>query len=178
MLAPTELATFSKGWSRINPTDSINLKQFAPWFPYIMKAERPGESFTFRFKGNMFGFFDIGGPEVGQLSIELDGQPVKLTPVLPGTRIASITNAAGMELVNRFNSNCNNRYRGQFECISVPQGEHVVTITLSPQKAEKAAILGPQQLADITANPAKYDRTVLYIGKILIRGEIIKEVRR
>lgn len=173
MLSPTELATFSKGWSRINPNDSISLKQFAPWFPYIMKAERPGESFTFKFKGTMFGFFDIGGPEVGQLSIQLDGQPVKLTPVQPGTRIANVTNAAGMELVNRFNSNCNNRYRGQFECISVPQGEHVVTITLSPQKSDKAAILGPQQLADITANPAKYDRTVLYIGKILVRGEVL-----
>jgi hypothetical protein len=173
LYAPEQVATFSKGWSRINPKDSIALKQFAPWFPYIMKAEQAGESFTFRFKGNMFGFFDIGGPEVGQLNIEVDGKPIKLTPVLPGTRISSVTDTDGTDLVNRFNSFCNNRYRGQFECIQVAPGEHTVTIKLSPVKADKRKILGENQLADITANPAKYDRTVLYLGKILIRGELL-----
>lgn len=173
MYAPAELAAFSSGWSRIIPTDSAWLKQFAPWFPYIMKAEQPGESFTFRFKGNMFGFFDIGGPEVGQLTVEVDGKPVKLTPVLPGTRITTVTDSAGMDLVNRFGPFCNNRYRGQFECIKVAPGKHTVTIKLSPVKADKRKILGENQLADITTNPAKYDRTVVYLGKILVRGEVL-----
>ncbi len=173
MYAPAELAAFSTGWSRIKPDDSTFLKQFAPWFPYIMKTEQPGASFTFRFKGNMFGFFDVGGPEAGQLSIEVDGKPVKLTPVLAGTRIATITEAEGQELVNRFGPFCNNRFRGQFECIKVAPGEHTITIKLSPVKADKRKILGENQLADITANPAKYDRTVLYLGKILIRGEVL-----
>jgi hypothetical protein len=139
-----------------------------------MKTERPGESFTFRFKGDMFGFFDIGGPEAGQLSIEVDGKPVKLTPALPGTRIATATDTGDLDLVNRFGPFCNNRHRGQFECIKVVRGEHTVTIKLSPVKADKRKILGENQLTDITANPAKYDRTVVYIGKILLRGEIIK----
>jgi hypothetical protein len=174
MYAPAELAAFTSGWSRINPNDSTLLKQFAPWFPYIMKTEKPGESFTFRFKGDMFGFFDIGGPEAGQLSIEVDSKPVKLTPVLPGTRIATATDTGSLDLVNRFGPFCNNRYRGQFECIKVVPGEHTVTIKLSPVKSDKRKILGENQLADITANPAKYERTVVYIGKILLRGEIIK----
>ncbi len=121
----------------------------------------------------MFGFFDVGGPEAGQLSIEVDGKPVKLTPVLAGTRIATITEAEGQELVNRFGPFCNNRFRGQFECVKVTPGEHTVTIKLSAVKADKRKILGESQLADITANPAKYDRTVVYLGKILIRGEAL-----
>lgn len=173
MYAPAELAAFSSGWSRINPSDSTFLKQFAPWFSYVMKTEQPGASLTFRFKGNMFGFFDIGGPEVGQLAIEVDGKPVKLSPVLAGTRIATITDTDGSDLVNRFGPFCNNRYRGQFECIKVAPGEHSVTIKLSPAKADKRKILGESQMADITANPAKYDRTVLYLGKLLIRGEAL-----
>ncbi|WP_315817133.1 SGNH/GDSL hydrolase family protein [Paraflavitalea speifideaquila] len=175
MYAPAELAVFSSGWNRINPNDSTFLKQFAPWFPYIMKSEQPGASLTFRFKGNMFGFFDIGGPEAGQLTIEVDGKMVKLSLVLPGTRIATISDTAGMSLVNRFNNFCNNRYRGQFECIKVLYGEHTVTIKLSPEKADKRKVLGENQLADITANPAKYDRTVVYLGKILVRGEILSK---
>lgn len=170
MYAPAALASFSEGWEKIAPADSVHLKQFKAWFPYIMKAEQAGASFTFRFRGNMFGFFDIGGPEVGQLSIEVDGKPVKVTPVQPGTRVATITDGDGRELVDRFNSFCNNRYRGQFECIKVAPGEHTVTIRISPVKADKRKILGEKQLNDITANPARYNRTALYLGKILLNG--------
>lgn len=174
MYAPSELAIFSSGWEKIDPADSSHLKQFKGWFPYIMKATQPGSSFAFKFNGDMFGFFDIGGPEVGQLSIAVDGKPIKITPVQPGTRVANVTEENGRELVDRFNSFCNNRYRGQFECIKVAPGEHTVTIAISPVKADKRTILGEKQLNDITANPAKYDRTVLYLGKILINGTPLK----
>lgn len=174
MYAPA-VAQFSKEWSKIELPQDAKLKQFAGWFPYVMTAEQPGASFSFRFKGSMFGFFDIGGPESGQLEVTVDGKPVKLKDRgIKGSRMLGI-DEQGSEVVNRFFTFCNNRYRGQYEFIAVTPGEHTVTITLSAKKADKAAILGPKQLTDITAHPAKYDRTVLYLGKILVRGEVLSK---
>lgn len=167
------IAQYGKDWKKLPTANDPKLKGFNGWFPYVMTAEQPGASFTFRFKGSLFGFFDIGGPESGQVEVSVDGQPVKLKDKgVKGARILAASEQ-GSPLVNRFFTFCNNRYRGQFEMIEVTPGEHTVTITLSAQKSDKAAILGSKQLADITANPAKYDRTVLYIGKILVRGEVL-----
>jgi hypothetical protein len=176
MYAPQQLATFSRDWEKITPKDSFYLKQFAGWFPYIMKAEQPGASFSFRFNGTMFGIFDIGGPESAQMEIELDGKPVKLKPMLAGTRLSEVTGEDGRALLDRFGFFCNNRYRGQFECIKVEPGVHTVTMKIAAEKADKRKILGEKQLADITANPAKYDRTVVYLGKILLCGKPLNDL--
>ncbi|MGN6420754.1 MAG: SGNH/GDSL hydrolase family protein [Pseudobacter sp.] len=170
MYAPEAVAAFSNGWEKIDPADQTSFKQFKGWFPYIMKATEPGSSFTFRFNGNMFGLFDIGGPEAGQLSIEVDGKPVHLSAVKPGTRVSTVTEE-GTPLLNRFNNFCNNRYRGQFDCIKLIPGEHTVTITISPEKADKRAILGDKQLTDIDANPERYNQTAIWLGKILMNGK-------
>jgi lysophospholipase L1-like esterase len=174
MYAPQQLATFSKEWEKIHTKDTAYLRQFAGWFPYLMKAEQPGAFFTFKFNGSMFGLFDIGGPEVAQLEIELDGKPVKLGPLVPGTRISEVVDGDGKSLLDRFGPFCNNRYRGQFECIQVKPGLHTVTMKISAEKADKRSILGEKQLADITANPARYNRTVVYLGKILLCGTPVR----
>lgn len=164
MYAPRDIATFSEGWER------ISLPQFAAWFGNIEKAATPGAAFSFRFRGTAFGIFDVGGPEAGQITIEVDGKPMQAEPPLvPGTQVYRLR--AGDSLpVNRFNSYCNNRYRGQHQIFTLPEGEHRVTIRLSPRKADKKAILGPQQWEDINRHAEKYDRTVLYLGRILLKG--------
>lgn len=175
MLDPLEVAHFSKGWKKTKTAKHGFLKQFSSWFPYVMESERPGSSFSFRFRGTMFGIFDIGGPEVGQLSIKVDGQEMKLQDVSgKGFRLYKANTSTGEEVLNLFNSFCNNRYRGQYDLIATEEGEHTVTITISGRKADKEKILGEKQLKDITENPEKYNRTALYLGKILLRGEIIK----
>jgi hypothetical protein len=45
---------------------------------------------------------------------------------------------------------------------------------ISAVKADKRSILGEKQLADITARPERYDRTVIYLGKILLCGTPVK----
>jgi hypothetical protein len=123
----------------------------------------------------MFGIFDAGGPEVGQLSIKVDGQEMKLHEVSGrGYRLYKANTSTGNEVLNLFNAFCNNRYRGQYDFIETENGEHTVTISISDKKADKVKILGEKQQKDISENPEKYDRTVLYLGKILLRGEIIK----
>jgi len=153
MLSP-EIAAFSGDWVKTNPETDLNLGKFSPWFPYVMKSEKPGSSFSFTFKGNKIGIFDIGGPEAGQFDIVVDGKKIKP--------------------LNRFNGWCNNRYRGQYDFIDLTQGVHHVEFSISSEIPDKKAILGVSKAADITANPEKYNRSVMYLGKILIRGEIVK----
>lgn len=172
MYAPMDIARFSGQWEKILPKRSASFYRYSPWFPYIMKTASPGASLTFRFKGSAFGIFDIGGPEVGQISIEIDGQPVKLIKVAAkGYQFYSPTKN-GSVIINRFNAYCNNRYRGQYDLIELLPGEHTVTIRLSGIRADKLKILG-KHTADILAHPDKYEQTVFYLGRILLRGKPI-----
>ena len=174
LIAPLDIADFSSDWSVVDPQVYPDFKQFSGWFPYIMKAEKAGASFSFKFKGTMVGFFDIGGPEVGQLILEVDGKKTTIHKQ-NGTLVRNTeTRGGSFDPINRFNPFCNNRYRGQAEFLGLPQGEHNIKFIISPDVPDKKQILGEKQLLDISGNPSKYNRTVIYIGKILIRGQMIK----
>lgn len=174
MLSPLEIASFDNNWVKVNPMCDSSLTQYADWFQYVMKAEKPGSSFSFQFEGSMFGVFDIGGPETGLLEIEMDGQPLFLKQLdmenyIPESDISST------KTINRFNRYCNNRYRGQCAFIKVSPGKHKVKISLSDKIPDKVKILGETQLKDITEYPEKYNQSVEYLGKILIRGKLTKK---
>lgn len=173
MFDPKQVASFEGDWQTVNPSSSEHLSQFSGWFPYLLKAGKPGASFSFKFEGNMFGLFDIGGPEVGQLKIELDGKPLYLKKQKSINYIQS-NDSTKLRLINRFNKFCNNRYRGQYFMIKVTPGKHHVKIYVSEEKPDKIRILGKNKLTDINEFPEKYNKTVEYLGKILIRGEIIE----
>lgn len=173
MVDPASFATFNGQWDKIDPASSEGLNQFSGWFPYLLKTENSGASFSFQFEGNMFGLFDIGGPEVGQLEVELDGRRLSMKKLNDVNYVAS-TDTSAIHLINRFNRYCNNRYRGQCFFVKVLDGKHRVKISVSDQQADKIRILGSEQLTDISGHPEKYSTTVEYIGKILFRGEIIK----
>ena len=174
MLVPGVGMEMSGKWSTINPIEDDRLRQFAPWFQLLLKTETPGSSVKFKFKGTHFGIFDVGGPEAGQLTIEVDGRPVRLIGT-GETRWIVSEDDHGTFLLNRFNSYCNNRYRGQYDLVELPYGVHEVTLTNSAEAADKQTILGPHQQEDILANPAKYDQKVILLGKILINGELIAQ---
>lgn len=154
MINPSVFANQNNGWQLISTEENPNLKKFNPWFSYVLTASNPGVRFSFRFRGDMLGIFDVGGPEAGQLEWIIDGRLVKL--------------------MNRFNGFCNNRYRGQFEVIEVPKGNHLVEVILSGQKADKLKILPEDKREDIIAHPEKYNQAVAYIGRILLRGMLLK----
>jgi hypothetical protein len=79
-----------------------------------------------------------------------------------------------MKPVNRFSKWCNNRYRGQYDFIRLEQGLHNVRFEISPDRPDKRQLLGKGKTADIDANPEKYNQNVIYIGKILIKGQLEK----
>lgn len=170
MYASLDIAKFDHHWEKIIPEAGTTFARYRPWFPYLMKASTPGAALSFSFEGNAFGVFDIGGPEVGQLEFIVDSKPVKLQLISNNGYQLYRANAKGiMDVVNRFNAFCNNRYRGQYVLIELPKGKHNVTIRLSEKKADKLKILGSKN-EDILANPYKYDQSVFYLGRILVRG--------
>lgn len=173
MFSPKEIGSFSEGWEQVNPLNQANLKAFAPWFPTVAKTVNANASFSFKFTGTAFGFFDIGGPEVGQVLVEVDGQCIELKKKAGNVKNNAEKADSLLCIVNRFNSFCNNRYRGQFEMYEVPKGEHVVKISLSNVVANKLAILEGQNLEDIQNNPSKYNQQVFYLGKILLKGQML-----
>src|SRR5690606_4687006 len=114
------------------------LASFSGWFDTLMTADKPGATCTFYFEGDMFGIFDIGGPEVGQLSIWVDDRPVGVKWVEEnGLRFWQIEEEANDTLINRFNRYCNNRYRGQHDIVRLAPGRHKITLKISHAKADK-----------------------------------------
>lgn len=177
MLEPAKVAHFSNGWQSVVTNQNANLKKFEGWFANVFTASAPGASFSFRFSGDMVGVFDIGGPEVGQLEWIIDGRPVRLKKDKQGSFIyyqAQVTGSTDATPLNRFNAYCNNRYRGQFDVIKIPGGTHDVEVRVSGQKSDKAQILPVDKRDDINNHPQKYDRSVIYLGRILIRGTLLK----
>lgn len=172
MLDPKSFATFSPEWETVDPKTMESLNQFSGWFPYVMKAEKPGATIKFKFNGTMLGIFDIGGPEVGQLELELDGVQMYFDEN-GSVNYTATQNKTDSKTINRFNSNCNNRYRGQCVFIKTTPGNHTVILKIADKIPDKIKILGDKKLSDITENPGKYNRSVIYLGKILLRGELI-----
>ena len=173
MLDPKSFATFSPEWEAVDPKTIESLNQFSGWFPYVMKAEKPGSSIKFKFNGTVLGIFDIGGPEVGQIELELDGFKMNFEEKSSSNYTAT-KNKSDSKAVNSFNRFCNNRYRGQCVFIKTDPGVHTVILKIAIEIPDKTKILGDTQLSDIAINPKKYNRSIIYLGKILLRGEVIR----
>jgi hypothetical protein len=121
----------------------------------------------------MLGIFDIGGPEAGQLELEVDGVSMTMKESSQINFVAG-NDPADPKVINRFNRYCNNRYRGQCAFVKTEPGSHTVILKISNEIPDKAKILGDKQQEDISQHPEKYNRSVFYLGKILIRGEMMK----
>lgn len=176
MYAPADIAGYDGNWKTVRTSDRPELRKFQGWFDTVLASSRKESYFYFAFEGDMFGFFDIGGPESGQLEILVDGELVKLKSCAArGFGYYLANDKEGEYTLNRFNRWCNNRYRGQHAVIQVPYGQHQVTVRISSVEADKRAILSGHD--DIDANPDKYAKSTIYIGRILLRGKPI-EVHR
>lgn len=176
MYLPSEIAMFDGNWKEIQTGSRMEFKKFSGWFDTVLVSDRKESVMHFAFEGDMFGLFDIGGPESGQLEVIVDGQLVKLKPCSKnGFGWLRANDIEGDYTLNRFSRWCNNRYRGQYFVVEVPYGRHQVTLRISSVDANKKSIL--DNADDIVEHPEKYDRTAIYVGRILLRGRPL-EVER
>jgi len=138
MYIPSQIASFDKSWKEINTSVPPSLNKFSGWFDTVMTSSKEGASFSFGFEGDMIGLFDIGGPEVGQVEVLIDGKFVRLKEVsTKGFHLYEANDRIGNYTLNRFNSWCNNRYRGQYDVIKLKKGVHQVTIGFPGKSSAK-----------------------------------------
>ena len=176
MYIPSEIAEFDGNWKEVRTADRPELRKFSGWFDTVLTSYRKESVLHFAFEGDMFGLFDVGGPEVGQLEVLIDGELVKLKPChRNGFSWFRTNDSKGDYTLNRFNRWCNNRHRGQHAVVEVPYGQHQVTLRISSVDIDKKTILDND--TDIDTSPEKYDRSVIYLGRILLRGKPIKTDR-
>ncbi|MBD5233756.1 MAG: hypothetical protein HDS65_06190 [Bacteroidales bacterium] len=173
MYNPAEVCKRHGLWVEVEAAKDSRLKAFADKYPKVLVSSHPKSTLSFAFEGDMFGFADFGGPEMGQLEIYVDGQMIRLkNDEVDGTKCYRATALTGSHYLNRFNEACDNKYIEQSALIKVEPGVHQVTVKLSESKADKAKILGPNASDDIKSNPEKYDKSYLMLGGLLVRGQL------
>ncbi len=152
-MIPLDQARLSDGWVKL-PADNTLVRRFGKRMPAIWRAERPGQTVSFRFKGSYAGFYDLLGPDCGQVAVQLDhGDPV---------------------IKRRFDGYCSYHRLSMLVIGSgLPDGVHSLTATIDPQQPDKAKILQTPRLSDFKQHPEKYDGTKWYVGAIMLIGEMV-----
>lgn len=160
MYVPSEIAKYDGNWKAVETVADGNLKPFSGWFDNVLVSKRRESVLHFAFEGDMFGIFDIGGPQAGRLEVIVDGELVKLKHIFEdGSDYFLANDAEGEYYLDRFSSWCEGRYRGQYVLVKVPQGSHQVTLRIS------------------SSNQDEPDKSTICLGRILLRGKPV-EVKR
>jgi hypothetical protein len=140
-------------WEKLDPASDPLAQRFQGNLPDLWKAATPGSKITFNFKGTAFGLYGLLGPDCGKISVAIDG--VRKEEMF-------------------FDSYCTDYRLGSVPCADgLPDTLHSVTIEVLPNPPDKAAILGAAGAADLKSNPKKYDGVNLYVGGLLLRGQIV-----
>ena len=146
-------ANLSSGWEKLDPAKNSVAKKFQKRFSEIFKANEPGESISFKFKGTAVEIYDLLGPDGGQVVIYLDDE-------LP-------------RVVARFDKYCTKHRLGK---LTVAQGlsdtVHTVKLEIHPDQPDKAKIL--QERNNTMDDPKRFNDTAWYVGSILLIGEIVE----
>lgn len=171
MVEPSSLLPNVNNWSVPYTAIEPNVKNFADWFAKIYIAEENAIPLKFKFEGDIFGIFDIGGTDGCAINIEIDGKKISAKAQSSNGRVTNgewIYPSGAKTSLLRFNAYCNDRYRGQYEVIKLDAGVHTVEISVSDEKLDKAKILGVGSVSE------KFDKQRFYLGRILLRGRIVK----
>ncbi len=146
-------ATLSPEWERLDPAKGGLAKRFGTRLPGMWKANAPGATITFRFKGTQAAIYDLLGPDCGQVTVTVDD-------AAPVTR-------------PRFDAYCTYHRLATLSVASgLPDAVHTVTLEIHPEQPDKPAILSKRnQTID---DPARYDDTAWYAGSILLLGDLVE----
>ncbi len=154
-MVPLSRTTMSAGWQRLDPAKDNLAKAFGNRMAELWKAERPGESIAFKFKGTSVGVYDLLGPDCGQVSVTLDDKPAalraRIDPYCTYHRIASLDLGSGLA-----------------------DTVHTATVTVDAQVPDKMKILFEHNRPDMEKNPAKYQGTTWYAGAVMLIGDLVE----
>lgn len=152
-LAPITEASLSSGFSLLDPKTDEFGKRWANRMTALHKGSKPGETITFKFKGTRCALYDLVGPDCGQVIVTLDDQPEKIIP--------------------RFDAYCTyHRLSTLMIGSNLEDKEHTVKIQIHPDQPDKVTILAKNK--NVMDKPERFNGTSVYVGAILLVGEIVK----
>ncbi|MDD7984395.1 SGNH/GDSL hydrolase family protein [Lentisphaera marina] len=150
---PLSVATMTGNFEKLDMTRGIG-KRFSSRMDQLYKASSPTESITFSFKGQQVAFYDLVGPDCGQLSVTIDGK----------TRV-----------VRRMDKYCSyHRLARLVVAENLKDTVHTVTVQVHPEPLKKETILFPNKVPDMKKNPKKYEGTNWYVGGIQLIGDLVE----
>lgn len=144
-------AALKGNWVKIRDA-KLGKHDFTTFVPSLWKGT-PGAELSFKFKGNRVLVYDLLGPDNGILEISVDGVKRRIV---------------------RFDAHCSYYRLNSLELTGTidPNVEHLVSITILPEKIDKLKILQPKMRDNLLRNPEKYTGSNWYIGAILINGKL------
>ncbi len=152
-LLPISEATLSSDFKLLDAKTDPFGKRWANRMTALHKANKPGATVTFKFKGTSVSIYDIIGPDCGQVIVTLDDKA-------PRT-------------VARFDSYCTYaRLSTLWIGSDLPEAVHTVKIEIHPEQPDKAKILA--QRNEKIDKPERFNDTAFYPGAILLVGELVK----
>jgi lysophospholipase L1-like esterase len=152
-IVPLDAAKMSGTWEKLNLRKHPIARRFGNRMPALWKTDTPGSSLRFRFKGTAVGFYDVLGPDCGQLIVKIDGRQT-------GIR-ARIDHYCSYHRISQMSVG-----RGLKDEI------HEVHVEVHPEQPDKAKIMRGHQ--DFKKNPKKYDGRNWYVGGIFLVGQIVE----
>lgn len=149
MYVPSEVCKKHGLWKDVDAACDSRMKLYASKFPTVFTSSHPKSTLSFAFDGDLFGIYDIAGPEMGELEVYVDGQMVYLKHLADTDQpVFEATSLDGTHFLDR---RADERSL-QYALIKVAPGLHQITLKISEEKGEEKAYL--------------------MLGRILVRGEI------
>ena len=153
-LVPLSQVKLSGGWARLDPKTNQLVRAFGGRLPELWKANQPGETIQFKFRGTMAGVYDLLGPDCGQVIVTLDHQPPVVRP--------------------RFDAYCTyHRLASLIIGSNLTNTVHTVKIEIHPDQPDKAKILS--QRHEKMDNPKRFDDRAWYAGAVMLIGDLVRE---
>jgi hypothetical protein len=119
----------------------------------MWKADQPGETITFKFKGSAAGIYDVIGPDCGQIIVTLDDRPPRIVP--------------------RFDSYCTyHRLQMVMFGTGLPDTEHTVKLEIHPDQPDKVKIL--EKRNEKMDDPKRFDGRAWYAGSLMLIGDLVE----
>jgi hypothetical protein len=151
-LLPVTTNMLTGDWRQEGPPLS---SRFGNRLDSIWSTAQPGAALSFKFKGSLFGFYDIMGPDAGRVVCVIDGR----------------TNAP----VSRFDTfSSYARLASFFPEPALGEGTHELRLYLDAKPPDKQAVMDKERQKP-GFDPKPYQAAVLRVGGIMILGDPIHE---
>ncbi len=152
-LVPISEATLSSGFAALDMKTDPVAKNFAHFLPQIYRANKAGETLTFKFKGTRAAIYDLVGPNCGQVIMTIDEQKPRN--------------------IARFDPYCTYHRLSQMVIdTDLPNAIHTVKIEIHPEQPDKAKILAVNK--NKIDDPKRFNDTAYYPGAIMLLGDLVK----